>query len=175
MKILVATDGSPCGQEAVEECCRLFGNSAQAQIEVISVYEPAVLPMEPSIMSEEEIQELNSEAFERAQNAAKRAAAKIRYECPANADKTITNVVCGSPAQEIVKIAEKKNIELIIVGSHGYGFWKRAWLGSVSNAVVHHAACSVLVAQKVAKRNAAVEMRERNDYRKRSETDPLVA
>ena len=37
--------------------------------------------------------------------------------------------------------------DLIVVGSHGRGFWGRL-LGSVSDGVVHHAPCSVLVVRK---------------------------
>ena len=32
-----------------------------------------------------------------------------------------------------------------VAGSHGYGFWERNLLGSVSDAVVHQAHCTVLV------------------------------
>jgi nucleotide-binding universal stress UspA family protein len=45
----------------------------------------------------------------------------------------------------ITEEAQKWEADLIIVGSHGQSFWSRALLGSVSNAVVNHAPCSVLV------------------------------
>ena len=44
-----------------------------------------------------------------------------------------------------IEEAQNWGADLIIVGSHGYGFWSRALLGSVSNAVINHAPCSVLV------------------------------
>ena len=63
-------------------------------------------------------------------------------------DVLTTEVLCGPPAQEIVQQAEDWGADLVVVGSHGYGFWSRALLGSVSNSVVHHAPCSVLVVRK---------------------------
>jgi nucleotide-binding universal stress UspA family protein len=56
-----------------------------------------------------------------------------------------TRILCGAPKQAIVEEAEEWGADLIVVGSHGYGFWERMFLGSVSSAVVHHAPCSVLV------------------------------
>jgi nucleotide-binding universal stress UspA family protein len=56
-----------------------------------------------------------------------------------------TEVVAGTPEQELVKKAEEWEADLIVTGSHGHGFWKRTWLGSVSDALIHHAPCSVLV------------------------------
>ncbi|MCL6443965.1 MAG: universal stress protein [Alicyclobacillus sp.] len=45
----------------------------------------------------------------------------------------------------ICDLASRENVDLIIVGSHGKGSVKRALLGSVSQAVVHHAGRPVLV------------------------------
>ena len=38
-----------------------------------------------------------------------------------------------------------ENADLIIVGSHDYNRWERLLLGSVSDSVIHHAPCSVLL------------------------------
>jgi nucleotide-binding universal stress UspA family protein len=54
-------------------------------------------------------------------------------------------ILIGSAKKIIVKEAEDWEADLIVVGSHGYGFLGRALLGSVSDAVIHHAPCSVLV------------------------------
>jgi nucleotide-binding universal stress UspA family protein len=56
-----------------------------------------------------------------------------------------TEVLGGAPQRAIVERARDWGADLIVVGSHGYGFWSRALLGSISNAVVNHAPCSVLV------------------------------
>lgn len=51
----------------------------------------------------------------------------------------------GSPGLAICKLAKTWGADLIIVGSHGRKGLSEMLLGSVSNYVVHHAPCSVLV------------------------------
>ena len=49
----------------------------------------------------------------------------------------------GSPKTEIIRIAEEKKIDLIVIGSHGrHGLG--LLLGSTANGVLHHASCDVL-------------------------------
>lgn len=51
----------------------------------------------------------------------------------------------GEPGESIVAAAEAERAELIVVGSHGRGGVGRLLMGSVSEYVVRHAACPVLV------------------------------
>ena len=52
-------------------------------------------------------------------------------------------LVWGNPKQEIVTLADKLSVDLIVTGSHGrHGF--NALLGATANAVLHHARCDVL-------------------------------
>lgn len=52
-------------------------------------------------------------------------------------------LIWGSPSDEICALAEKENVDLIIVGSHGrHGL--ALLLGSTANGVLHHAPCDVL-------------------------------
>lgn len=67
-----------------------------------------------------------------------------------------TKTILGSPKQVILDEAETWKPELIVVGSHGYPTWERLLLGSVSQAVVSHAKCSVEVVRiPKSKRQAA--------------------
>jgi nucleotide-binding universal stress UspA family protein len=54
----------------------------------------------------------------------------------------------GKPEAEITAVAEEIGAGLIVVGSRGLGGIRRAMLGSVSDAVVRHAHCPVLVVRK---------------------------
>lgn len=54
-------------------------------------------------------------------------------------------VAGGQPDGEIVDAAEDVGAGLIVVGSRGLGGVRRALLGSVSESVVRHAHCSVMV------------------------------
>jgi len=51
----------------------------------------------------------------------------------------------GDPGEAIVNAAEAEDVDLIVVGSHGRGPVERFLLGSVSDFVVRHAGCPVLV------------------------------
>lgn len=51
----------------------------------------------------------------------------------------------GYPADVIVEIADNEKFDLIVLGSRGLGGFKSLVLGSVSDRVVHHAHCPVLV------------------------------
>ncbi|XWS22491.1 hypothetical protein CRYUN_Cryun29cG0039700 [Craigia yunnanensis] len=54
----------------------------------------------------------------------------------------------GDPRMTICNMAEKLNINLLILGDRGFGKIKRAFIGSVSNYCVHNAKCPVLVVKK---------------------------
>jgi nucleotide-binding universal stress UspA family protein len=51
----------------------------------------------------------------------------------------------GDPAQTLLRVAEQREADLIVVGSHGRSGIGRLLLGSVSENVLRHAPCSVLV------------------------------
>ena len=59
--------------------------------------------------------------------------------------KTDVVVEHGSPGERICATAAQHGIELIILGSHERGAFGRFVHGSVSDYVVHHAPCPVLV------------------------------
>ncbi len=53
--------------------------------------------------------------------------------------------VCeGSPFEEIVTFAKEKDIDLIVMGTHGRGWLAHVLLGSVTEKVVRKAPCPVL-------------------------------
>lgn len=53
----------------------------------------------------------------------------------------------GSYAETILAVAEEKQVDLIIMGSHGRTGLQRFLLGSVSMQVMNHAPCSVMIAK----------------------------
>jgi universal stress protein A len=60
-----------------------------------------------------------------------------------NIDPASRWLVWGEPKQEITRIAEQENVDLIVVGSHGrHGL--ALLLGSTANGVLHYAKCDVL-------------------------------
>ena len=59
--------------------------------------------------------------------------------------KEIIETTSASPAEEIIKNAKEKDVDLIIVGTKGRSGMRKALLGSIASKVVTYAPCSVLV------------------------------
>lgn len=146
MKILIATDGSEHSRTAIEECCRFFGGNKTPEIKIVTVYE-TVYPMmgEPFALSGDHYQQFEEESKAQAEKFAADGAEIVRQKI-ADADVS-TEVLRGIPEREIVETAKNFHADLIVVGSHGRGFWGRLTLGSVSDAIIHHAPCSVFVSR----------------------------
>jgi nucleotide-binding universal stress UspA family protein len=58
---------------------------------------------------------------------------------------TGTHLVEGRAADEILDLAERIGADLVVIGSRGFGAVGRIALGSVSEAVIHHSRCPVLL------------------------------
>ena len=149
MKILIATDGSDFSRVAIEKCCRILSLSAETPIKILSVYEQmAPMATEPFAISAQYYQEMMDLERKQCVSFVADAAEQIKKSFP-DANLAIeTEVILGSPVRVVVDEAKEWNADLIVVGSHGRGFWGRLTLGSVSDAIVHHASCSVLIARR---------------------------
>lgn len=55
------------------------------------------------------------------------------------------SVVEGEPAIRLLEITATTNAELTVLGSHGYGFWKRLAIGSVASKILRLSSAAVLV------------------------------
>ena len=77
----------------------------------------------------------------RAQSIADKAVATVAELAPAVECEAM--VLEGQPADTL--LGASGDADLIVVGSRGLGGFKRLMLGSVSDQVVHHASCAVLV------------------------------
>lgn len=149
MKIILATDGSEFSEAAALKCCDLLCEGASSDITVVSVYEAqAPIAMEPFAISAEYLAQLDNLAKQRAHTAAERAAGLIAEKCGSAKVRIEKEIGLGHPAEVVIEAAKSSGADLIVVGSHGRGFWGRLSLGSVSDAIIHHAPCSVLVVRK---------------------------
>jgi nucleotide-binding universal stress UspA family protein len=144
MKILLAVDGSPCSDAAIDEVARRPWPEGSL-IKVLTAYElPTPPPPEAWALPVNYFQEMDVAIRQQAQNVLDSAIQKLRSKLP----KTISldeALLPGSPRTVILDEAESWGANLIVVGSHGYRAWERFLLGSVSQAVVSHAKCSVEV------------------------------
>ncbi len=55
------------------------------------------------------------------------------------------SVLAGDYADEILEAAREHKVDIIVIGSRGLGILKSTLLGSVSQKVLHHADCSVVI------------------------------
>jgi nucleotide-binding universal stress UspA family protein len=150
MKILLAVDGSEFGDAAVEEIADRPWPSG-SEVHVVSVIR---LPFTPSLetqsLPDSYYSQLERTERERAGSAIDRAIARLRK---GDAERAIpltltSEVVVGHPAETIIETAKRRRADLVALGSHGYGGFKRFLLGSVSFAVASHAPCSVEIVRK---------------------------
>jgi nucleotide-binding universal stress UspA family protein len=69
--------------------------------------------------------------------------------------------VCeGDPVDVISQTATDCGASLVVVGSHGWGPFRRLVFGSVSTGLLHHAPCPVLVVRSDPERPSAEPLRE---------------
>lgn len=148
MKILIATDGSTFSENAVEKCREFIPKARQTQIKIISVVEGVYsIAAEPFVGSTDYYIHLETELRNHATKAVAKAE-KIIKDKFAESVSVQTEVIPGNVKEIIIDEAQKFEADVIVVGSHGYGFLSRVLLGSISDFVVHHAPCSVLVVRE---------------------------
>jgi nucleotide-binding universal stress UspA family protein len=144
MKILLAVDGSPGSDEAVEEVGRRPWPEGSS-VKILNAFElPVPATPEGWALPENYFEELDQAVRTQSQSIVERSLTRLRTKM----SKTIafeSEVLAGSPRGLIVDEAERWGADLIVVGSHGYSRWERFLLGSVSQSVVSHAKCSVEV------------------------------
>ena len=144
MKILLAVDGSPCSDAAIKEVAdRVW--PPHSEIRVITAYESPLVPTpETWVLPSDYFDKLDCAAREQAEST-KDAALRKLDQSLGTVVGVSSDVFSGPPSSVILDEAERWKADLIMVGSHGYGPWQRFLMGSVSQAVVSHAKCSVEV------------------------------
>lgn len=133
MRILLAIDSSTASEETVNEVARIPW-PPQSTFCVLHVADLFSLPRDGASFG----MALHAELLA-AESLVKSAADKLS----SRGNKAMTAVARGYPASIITEHAAKWGADFIIVGSHGRSATKRFLLGSVAQAVVRHAHCSV--------------------------------
>ena len=140
MRILLAIDGSPHSQTAVDEVARRPWPS-NSTIRVISVIRPYTPPATEFVLAGATLDDMRRQQTSTAEQIIGRAIEVLTR----TGLTTETAVREGDPRSAIVDEAEEWGADLVVVGSHGRTGLTRWLLGSVAQAVVGHAPCSVEV------------------------------
>lgn len=64
--------------------------------------------------------------------------------------KTLVVETLGGVSEEIIAVADKEKVDLILMGSHGRSSLSKLLLGSVTERVLHYAKCPVMVVPRAA-------------------------
>lgn len=139
-KILAAVDGGPQA-ESVARMAATFAAKMGSELHVVHVgfvpamYHPEMrgYPSRVEAVQQETQQVLDKEVGRIEDTGARVSRAHLRM---------------GRPDAEILELAEELGADLIVVGSRGLGGLRRTLLGSVSDSVVRHAHCPVLVVRQ---------------------------
>jgi len=73
---------------------------------------------------------------------------KARDICSGTPAKVQEKIVKGDARDALCDAVKKLGADFLVIGSHGYGTFKRAFLGSVSDYCAHHAKCAVIIIKK---------------------------
>jgi nucleotide-binding universal stress UspA family protein len=150
-KILVPLDGSDHSVRALEKAVQI-ARKFSGKVTLIYAYsvsmQPIILP-EPTTLSSPTIPILTAAEISRVVEAARTTGERILKDGEVRAKTEGVAVkamlVEGHAVQEIVRTAKEDNFDLIVMGARGVSHIRSLLLGSVSDGVIHHALCPVLV------------------------------
>ena len=146
MKILLAVDGSAGSDAAVRQIIARPWPTG-SEVKIISVVEllTTVTP-ENFWVPDNYYLHLDQSLQEQARTAIDRAVAKFNE---AGSQLTVrTEIINGVAKEVIVQEAERWEADLIVLGSHGHSGLRRFLFGSVSQAVLSQAHCSVEIVRE---------------------------
>ena len=140
-RILLPTDFSGCANYALPYAATI-ARAANATVICVNVVEPIVPAVGYTGMAEAmPIAEMN----EQMEDSAERELPDV-LNCEELHGLNVEEVIGhGDAAAEIVRIADERQVDLIVISSHGRTGLGRIIFGSTAEAVVRHARCPVLV------------------------------
>jgi len=142
--VLLATDGSDLATAAMARGVELIGK--ENHFVAVSVVPPAFVPTPAGTPLDAQGPVLDVEReLELEQEGSAESAAELRELAELLGVDLHGRVEVGEPGDVLCAVADEINADVIVVGSHGHGWLQRVLIGSVSNHVLHHAPCPVLV------------------------------
>jgi nucleotide-binding universal stress UspA family protein len=133
--IVVGYDGSPASRAAVQHGVRAAG--PEGRVVIVNAYQ-----IPPDYMGEPFYQDMLSAAVKRSEDATRDLEATC--EGLAGLDHEM-ELMAGDAGEGILKVAESRKADEIIVGSRGLGRVGSWLMGSVAQKVIRGAQCPVLV------------------------------
>src|SRR5215208_5197683 len=134
------------GRVGEEGACLAHSTNSELHLAYVfptAVHRPFPNPItsRPREMLEDELEE----AMQQAQHFLDQQVDRVKEEGVSVAE---AHLIRGEPDKEVVHLSEEIGAGLIIMGSRGLGGIRRALMGSVSDSVVRHAHCPVLIVRE---------------------------
>ena len=133
-EIGVGFDDTPESWNAVQRAAEI-GIAAGARLRIIHALQPVTAPP----MAPEESERLTRELRMQRERSLERARVSVSKDLHAE-----TTIVVGDPVRVLEREAGE-GLDLLVLGSRGYGPVRRVLLGGVSDSVVRHSPCPVVV------------------------------
>ncbi len=133
-KILVAVDGSESATKAFQRSIYL-AQKCNSKLDLVHVVQCEVGGDSASTF----------EIIEELKDKAKKMLEEYRIEAAKNNVPIQITIMQGDPAKVIIELAKAKSYDLIIMGTRGRSSFQELLIGSVSQKVMHHASCPVMV------------------------------
>ncbi len=156
-KILVPIDFSEYSKSALKYAVS-FAKKFEAEIFLIYVVEPIIYPPDFS-MGQIAIPSMDIDLDKRAEEELKKL---IETEINSSL-KAEAIIKTGKPFIEIIETASEKNIDMIIIATHGHSGVEHILFGSTAEKVVRKAPCPVLTLREPIKGFSIVESKKRED------------
>jgi nucleotide-binding universal stress UspA family protein len=134
-RILLATDLSPASEGAAMQALDL-AHDLGADLLIVSVIDPRSLRLPGGHFGVR---------VDQVRTGREAAAQELVSRGRASGVQVNFLIWDGDPGESIVDAARSEQVDLVVVGSHGRGQVGRFLIGSVSDHVVRHAHCPVLV------------------------------
>jgi nucleotide-binding universal stress UspA family protein len=140
MNTLLAVDGSDHSYEAVRALKYLRRADELTLLHVVDAPRPAYPVMNPEVAVE-----LYDQMERTMKDDGDRLLTHVQSLLPPNSGPVTKRLEIGSPADVIVTTAERRHVDLIVIGARGLGPVKERLFGSVSHRVLSYAPCAKLI------------------------------
>jgi nucleotide-binding universal stress UspA family protein len=145
-RILVATDFSPAADQAAREALAVAAADAHVELAHAWTYPPGAFGLDALAGRTAALDALRAALTAGAEERGQALAAELAASPEARGRTVTFRLLEGPTASALTHHAETHHHDLVALGTHGYRGFRRLLLGSVAEATVRHAPCSVLVA-----------------------------
>ena len=139
-KILVPLDGSDLSECVLEHVIAIATGSRVTEVILLRIIEEL-----PKLAYSETSEDIVQEAEAKAASDFKDYLAQLANKLEKEGIATQTVVIQGKPADEILNYAEKNQVDLIIMSTHGRSGISRWVFGSVADKVVHYSTFPIFI------------------------------